>query len=158
VVSDSAYMDDPETEQAPLIALGDDDDHGHDVEVAGDNVGANGTANGHATAAEINTPALRLKRSARWYQAKTPRTVVLLMTWLICVMTLSGSIVVIPIGRIIESVLCQKFYDTTEPIPEEKCKGDEVQTELAWIGALIAALEAVIHLVVAFPWSILSDR
>ena len=146
------------SDEAPLIALGDEDDHGHDVEVAGDGVPTNDSANGHIATNEVNTSALQLKRSARWYQAKTPRTVVLLMSWLICVMTLSGSIIIIPIGRLIESVLCQNFYNTTDPVPEENCKGDEVQTELAWIGAIIAAMEAIIALVVAFPWSILSDR
>jgi hypothetical protein len=151
-------MDDTEREDAPLIPLGDEDEHGHDIEVAGAGAPSATDFNSHKPDNEANGPSLRLKRSARWYQAKTPRAVVLLMTWLICIMSLSGSIAIIPVGRLIESVLCQKFYDTTDPVPEEKCKGDEVQTELAWIGTIIAALEAVIALVVSFPWSILSDR
>jgi hypothetical protein len=151
MTSDTADTTASDAERAPLIALADEDEYGHDIEVADE-------SNGHGATPEANATLLRLRRSARWYQAQTPRGVVLLMTWLVGVLTLCGSISLIPLGRLIESVLCQRFYDTTDPVPEDQCKGDEVQTELAWIGAWIGALGSVVSLVVAFPWSILSDR
>lgn len=79
-----------------------------------------------------------------WYQARSPPAVIGLVTWMLFCMTLSGTVAVIPMGRMIESVICRRHYGTEEPVDELLCKTDAIQTELAWLGAGYVTINAVV--------------
>ncbi|KAL1855338.1 hypothetical protein VTK73DRAFT_8576 [Phialemonium thermophilum] len=96
-------------------------------------------------------------RSA-WNQPATPTGVVTLLTFIIFCLVLSGVMALIPMGRLIEDAVCRRYYGSTEPVDESLCKVDEVQTELAWLGGLYALVNALVSLVVSFPWGMMSDR
>ena len=78
-------------------------------------------------------------KAARW-QAKTPKTIVLLAATLKFCIVCCGMLMLIPIYRLLEDALCHNFYDDDSPgiIDEMKCKVDEVQANLAvllgWLG------------------------
>ncbi|KAF7552268.1 hypothetical protein G7Z17_g4443 [Cylindrodendrum hubeiense] len=87
-----------------------------------------------------------------------PRTrVLVLLGFTMFCMALCGSMVLVPLSRLAENVICHQYYDTTEPIEEKHCKVDEIQTKLAWLGACAAMLDSTVSLLVSLPWGILSD-
>lgn len=92
---------------------------------------------------EIDDDAPEPRRRA-WYQPSTPAGVVGLMTFIIFVMTLSGTMSLIPLGRLIEDVVCRKHYETPDPVEEHLCKVDAVQTKFAWLGGLYVFINSII--------------
>nr|XP_036574561.1 membrane protein C14C4.07 [Colletotrichum truncatum]KAF6781010.1 membrane protein C14C4.07 [Colletotrichum truncatum] len=94
------------------------------------------------------------------FQARSPRAVILTLAALKFSITICGMLLMIPLLRLIEDDICHKHYklSPSEEIPEMKCKVDEVQKDMAWLFGWQALLGAVINLVVAFPYGILSDR
>ncbi|KUJ23460.1 MFS general substrate transporter [Mollisia scopiformis] len=80
----------------------------------------------------------------------------------------SGGFLGIPQARIIEDVLCHKYYDVgkaqmkaldgKDSIDEDMCKLESIQSELAFILAIQSALSAIIGFIAAFPWSLVADR
>lgn len=85
-----------------------------------------------------------LARRRAWYQPATPAGIVGVLTFILFSMTLSGTISLIPLGRLIEDVICRKFYDTLDPVDEDQCKVDEVQTKLAWLGGGYIFINSII--------------
>lgn len=117
--------------------------------------------------------------AAQWlalrYQVSSPNAVVGLLSTIIFVMALSGTMSLIPLGRLIEDAVCRKYYGSSDPVDEKLCKVDEVQTELAWLGGLYVVIDSAIGIyvvcrllnleltqvagfVVSLPWGIISDR
>lgn len=71
------------------------------------------------------------------------RVLVLLGFTMFC-MALCGTLVLVPLSRLAENLLCHQYYGTTEPIEEKRCKVDEVQTKLAWLGACAAMIDSTV--------------
>ena len=86
--------------------------------------------------------------SPRWsiakYQVSSPNAVVGLVSLIIFCMALSGTMSLIPLGRLIEDAICRRYYRSSEPVDEKLCKVDEVQTELAWLGGLYVVIDSTI--------------
>lgn len=72
---------------------------------------------------------------AKPWQAKTPGAVVFLAATMKFCITSSGMLMLIPIYRLIEDSVCHAFYEDDSPalIEEMECKGDEVQSRLAFL-------------------------
>lgn len=93
-------------------------------------------------------PAKPRFRASRW-QAKSPGTIVLLVSLLKFAVTCSGMMMLIPIYRLIEDSLCHVYYEDDSPdlIEEMKCKVDEVQSELAiligWFNLVTAVMSTI---------------
>ncbi|KAB5555062.1 major facilitator superfamily domain-containing protein [Coniochaeta sp. 2T2.1] len=100
--------------------------------------------------------------AARWsssrYQVSSPKAIVALVSIIIFALALSGTMGLIPMGRLIEDSICRKYYGTADPVEEKLCKVDAVQTELAWLGGLYVVIDSAIGFTVSFPWGIISDR
>jgi hypothetical protein len=70
--------------------------------------------------------------------------------------------------RIFEDILCRKYYDQIrskdgggggdEPIDEAMCKVDAIQSELAYLFAIMSSLNAAFSVLAALPWGIAADR
>jgi hypothetical protein len=65
--------------------------------------------------------------------------------------------------RIFEDIICRKYYDQIrsrgdEPIDEAMCKVDAIQSELAYLFAITASLNALFSVISALPWGIAADR
>ena len=125
-----------------------------------------------------DAPPIHQRRRRLWYQPASSTGVVGLITLMLFLLTLSGTIALLPMARIIEDTICRKHYHSTEPVDEEKCKVDEVQAEFAWIGGLQALVTAIMGekrlrksrrngyklttsppgFLVSFPYGVLSDR
>ncbi|GKT41044.1 MFS efflux pump atnC [Colletotrichum spaethianum] len=94
------------------------------------------------------------------FRAHSPRTVILMLALLKFALTCKGTLLMMPLMRLIEDGICHKHYHLgpAETIPEMKCKADEVQTDLAWLGGWQSLIGAVVNMIVAFPYGVLSDR
>ncbi|KAI0404698.1 major facilitator superfamily domain-containing protein [Xylaria palmicola] len=64
--------------------------------------------------------------------------------------------------RIFEDILCRRYYGRVrgdgQPIDEEMCKVDAIQSELAYLFAVQNSLNAAVSLVAALPWGIAADK
>lgn len=71
-----------------------------------------------------------------------------------------------PGTRIFEGIACRNFYDKNEPakigpdnqVPEEECKGPEVQGEIAIIKGYLELFDGVASILLALPYGLLADR
>lgn len=74
----------------------------------------------------------------------------------------AGGLINIPQVRLTEDVLCHEYYGRMSsldvPIDEEMCKLEPIQSELAFILAVLSAFTAATGFVSAYPWSLLADR
>ncbi|KAI1209185.1 MFS general substrate transporter [Annulohypoxylon truncatum] len=85
---------------------------------------------------------------------------------LLCVIALiasaSSGFINIPVTRIVEDVVCRKYYDIKEsagsPIDEKQCKDDAIQSKVAFVMALSGSLDAAVGFFAAFPWGLAADR
>jgi hypothetical protein len=82
--------------------------------------------------------------SSSRYQVSSPSAIVALVALIIFCMTLSGTMSLIPMGRLIEDAICRRYYGSAEPVDEKLCKVDQVQTELAWLGGLYVVIDSAI--------------
>ncbi|KLU91073.1 hypothetical protein MAPG_09596, partial [Magnaporthiopsis poae ATCC 64411] len=154
------YYDEPPEghENAPLLEIEVDDTvvGVSDAEANDDDGQPAGAKNGrpHGAGAEAQQP----RRRHRWYQVRSPRAVVTTVALMLFAMTLSAMVLIIPLARLVEDDLCRRHYGTSAPVDEEKCKVDEVQMRLAWLGGCASVINAITELVVSFPWGLLADR
>lgn len=97
-------------------------------------------------------------RSRAWGRMTTEIVVCIL----ILVITTSAGFLNIPMTRIYEDILCRKFYGRSSgergPIREDMCKEDAIQSELAYLFAVMHTINAAISCLVAMPWGIAADR
>lgn len=74
----------------------------------------------------------------------------------------AGGFIEIPQARLVENILCQQYYNRLHadggPIDDEMCKVEPVQSKMAFILAILAALNAIVGFWAAFPWSLVADR
>ncbi|KAN0099811.1 MFS general substrate transporter [Hyaloscypha variabilis] len=98
--------------------------------------------------------------SKYWFQVQRPRTIAILLSLLIFILCIAASLLTVPTTRILEDALCHIHYDVegTADIDEKLCKDDAIQSQLAYLNGLVSMLEAVVGLLVAFPYGVLSDR
>ena len=80
------------------------------------------------------------------FQVRRPRAIVLTTALLKFILTCSGSMILLPIFRLLEDAFCHEFYGDDSPgmIDERKCKVDEVQRRLAYLGGWVAMMSAVV--------------
>lgn len=64
--------------------------------------------------------------------------------------------------RIFEERFCREYYSSirspSNPLDEELCKVDIVQSRLAYLFAINAFIDAAIGCLVAMPWGLVADR
>ncbi|GJD03580.1 major facilitator superfamily transporter [Colletotrichum higginsianum] len=70
----------------------------------------------------------------------------------------SAGLWTIPATRQVEDVVCRQHYDVLEPIDEDRCKEDAIQSRVAMVFAIYGALQATIAAASAVPWGIVADR
>ncbi|KAF7592169.1 hypothetical protein BBP40_000656 [Aspergillus hancockii] len=86
-----------------------------------------------------------------------PVPVYLLSTCIFCLAG-SGAFLDVPLARLIEDNLCRRYVWHDSSIDERLCKTDEIQSELAHLNGSLPLVEAVVGLLVAFPFGVLADR
>ncbi|KAI1763481.1 MFS general substrate transporter [Hypoxylon sp. FL1150] len=72
----------------------------------------------------------------------------------------AGAFLTIPMTRIYEDILCHEHFGIppSQPIDEETCKVDVVQSRLAYLFAVLESLNAGLSCLVALLWGIVADR
>ncbi|OGM41673.1 hypothetical protein ABOM_009994 [Aspergillus bombycis] len=70
----------------------------------------------------------------------------------------SGAFLSLPLIRLIEDNLCRRTTEQGSSIDERLCKTDQIQSELAYLNGSLLLVEALVGLVVAFPFGALADR
>ncbi|RAQ69191.1 hypothetical protein COH21_012931, partial [Aspergillus flavus] len=70
----------------------------------------------------------------------------------------SGAFIGLPLTRLIEDNLCRRYVQQGSSIDERLCKTDKIQSELAYLNGSLLLVEALVGLVVAFPFGVLADR
>ncbi|SPO06115.1 uncharacterized protein DNG_08804 [Cephalotrichum gorgonifer] len=95
----------------------------------------------------------------RWRVTST-RGVLLLATWVKFSVTLSGMMLLLPTFRLLEDIFCRRHLGYTGPdmIEESKCKGPEVQEDLAYLLGWLMLVMAIVGVVIALPYGALADR
>jgi MFS transporter, PCFT/HCP family, solute carrier family 46 (folate transporter), member 1 len=82
------------------------------------------------------------------FQARTPRSIVLLLSLNILCLATGGSLLIVPVTRILEDILCHGYYDglhgQDDSIDERLCKIDAIQSELAYLNGILSMIEATI--------------
>ncbi|KAI1323370.1 MFS general substrate transporter [Xylariaceae sp. FL0255] len=95
---------------------------------------------------------------------QNPDLLVGILTLVIFIASASGGFLNIPMIRVFEDILCRQYYDKIRnredgaPIDEGMCKVDAIQSELAYLFAVMAALNAGLSCLSALPWGIAADR
>ena len=83
----------------------------------------------------------------KWYQAKSPAAVVAMLSVILFLLVLSATLAMMPLVRLMEDGICRKYYGTTEPVDEEKCKVGDIQTQLAWLGGIAGVVDAIVRMI-----------
>ena len=95
-------------------------------------------------------------------KAQKPSTIVWILIAGIFFGSAAGGLVVIPEMRIFEDIICHQYYDManrlTEPIKEELCKIDQIQSRLAYLFAINESITAAVGCLAALPWGIAADK
>ncbi|KAJ5206688.1 Major facilitator superfamily domain general substrate transporter [Penicillium cf. griseofulvum] len=71
-------------------------------------------------------------------------------------LSVAGTFLNVPLTRLIEDNLCTRYSQGTPT--EELCKTDKIQSKLAYLNGGLPLMEAVVGLIVAFPFGVLADR
>lgn len=91
-----------------------------------------------------------------------PQAIVLIICTIIGVVSMAGGFQAIAATRIFEDILCRKYYQGTlnleEPIDEDLCKVDAIQSELAYLFAVSISITGLASALMAIPWGIAADR
>ncbi|PHH70055.1 hypothetical protein CDD80_6273 [Ophiocordyceps camponoti-rufipedis] len=104
---------------------------------------------------EETTPLLGRADSSR------ARSIVILLSLVVFCLSCFGSLGSVPLNRLLEDRICRRYgadYARLSFIDEQVCKADAVQSQLAHLNGLLDTLEAVVGLLVAFPYGALSDK
>lgn len=120
-----------------------------------------GLSNGHTSGSGVKPLARgRISTLLHRFQARKPATIIWLLSAAMFVFTASGMMIMVPMFRLMEDAICHTYYKKPPgvEIEEAKCKGDEVQSELAWLGGIATMLGSVIGVVAALPYGVLADR
>jgi len=80
----------------------------------------------------------------KWYQTKSPGAVVAMLSAILFLLVLSATLAMMPLVRLMEDGICRRYYGTTEPVDEEKCKVGDIQSQLAWLGGIAGVVDAVV--------------
>ncbi|KAI0429899.1 major facilitator superfamily domain-containing protein [Xylaria sp. FL1042] len=95
-------------------------------------------------------------------KAEKPGIIVFILCVVIFVGSASSGFQNMPMTRIFEDILCRQYYDQihshNEPIDEDMCKVDAIQSKLAYLFAIMSSLNAGVSVLAALPWGIAADR
>ncbi|KAI5249346.1 MFS general substrate transporter [Aureobasidium subglaciale] len=96
------------------------------------------------------------------------RKVILLIALIAAISSISGSFIALPFTRLVESAICQQYYESApdrggelllaRDVDEADCKIDVIQARLAYVLAIQEILEAVSGFAFALPYGLLADR
>ncbi|KAI1131399.1 major facilitator superfamily domain-containing protein [Nemania abortiva] len=95
-------------------------------------------------------------------KARNPNSIVAILCLVIFVASAAGGFQSMSTTRIFEDILCRQYYDqlrsSDEPISEDMCKVDAIQSKLAYLFAILASLNAGVSVLAALPWGIAADK
>ncbi|KAI0193161.1 major facilitator superfamily domain-containing protein [Astrocystis sublimbata] len=89
-----------------------------------------------------------------------PGVIIVILYIIVFVASASGGFQNISMTRIFEDILCRRYYNrgNDEPIDEEMCKIDAIQSDLAYLFAIQFSLNAGVSVLTALPWGIAADK
>ncbi|PMB68708.1 hypothetical protein BM221_005289 [Beauveria bassiana] len=98
-------------------------------------------------------------RAARW-QVRSPRRIILLVSFAKFCIVCSGLMLMVPMFRLIEDAICHGVLDDASPglLDEMTCKDDDVQARLATFMGWSGLVNSIVTLITAFPFGAMSDR
>ncbi|KAI3325438.1 MFS general substrate transporter [Xylariaceae sp. AK1471] len=97
-------------------------------------------------------------------KSQSPNSIIAILCIVIFVGSASAGFQHMSMTRIFEDILCRQYYDqirsngSDEPINEAMCKVDAIQSELAYLFAVMFSLNAGFSVLAALPWGIAADR
>ncbi|KAI1296972.1 major facilitator superfamily domain-containing protein [Xylaria venustula] len=95
-------------------------------------------------------------------KAEKPGTIVFILCVVIFIGSMASGFLYMPLTRIFEDILCRQYYDQIhshdQPIDEDMCKVDAIQSKLAYLLAIMASLNAGVSVLSALPWGIAADK
>ncbi|RYP10649.1 hypothetical protein DL764_000533 [Monosporascus ibericus] len=113
----------------------------------------------------VSVTSLESLTSVRVPKVYEGRTIVGLLCIIVFVTTCSNGFIDTPLTRIIEDILCRRYYSSRGPHPlggdqidEKLCKENIIQTDLQDIISTMNMLSSIAAFVAAFPWGLAADR
>ncbi|KAM3447079.1 hypothetical protein MY3296_009074 [Beauveria thailandica] len=109
--------------------------------------------------APTTTPFRPRIRAAPW-QVRSPRHIVLLVSFAKFCLVCSGLMLMVPMFRLVEDAICHGVLDDASPglLDEMKCKDDGVQARLATFMGWSGLVNSIVTLITTFPFGAMSDR
>ena len=100
------------------------------------------------------------RESLRPWHIATPGAISTIACVAMFLWVLSGMIIVVPAAHLAQDILCRKHYSRVDwdPIDEELCKAEEIQSSMAWVFGLSMSLGTAVGLLATIPYGILADR
>jgi len=95
-------------------------------------------------------------------KVQSPNSIITILCIIIFIGCTSSGFQNMSTTRIFEDILCRQYYDKIRsregpPINEDMCKIDAVQSELAYLFAIMNSLNAGFSVLSALPWGIAAD-
>lgn len=99
-------------------------------------------------------------------ESKDGQSVLWTLLLLLILTNMATSLYNLPLNRVIELRLCREYYFQRDPsiigsdgsIPEELCKPNQVQQQLAWLQGIMETTVIVCDFIVTIPFSFLAER
>ncbi|RYP41102.1 hypothetical protein DL767_001263 [Monosporascus sp. MG133] len=113
----------------------------------------------------LSAASLESLTSVRVPKVHKGSTIVGLLCIVVFVTTCSNGFVETPLTRIIEDILCRRYYSSHgshplggDQIDEKLCKENIIQTDLQDIMSTMTMLSSIAAFLAAFPWGLAADR
>ncbi|CAI6088547.1 unnamed protein product [Clonostachys chloroleuca] len=95
-------------------------------------------------------------------EARGQNIIILMLCVILFFASWANGFTQIPLLRLVEDRICHEYYDMSmsplEPIDENLCKGEWIQSRLAFILSISSAIGALAGFLAAFPWGAAADR
>lgn len=97
----------------------------------------------------------------------SPKVVVYMLAVMVFFIMIGNYLIMVPQVRILEDIICRHYYDGLDGkrhiglydgVPEDSCKGNEVQEELSLITGISSFLNCIPGILLAIPYGIVADR
>ncbi|KAI0141636.1 major facilitator superfamily transporter [Xylariaceae sp. FL1272] len=109
----------------------------------------------------LSVTSIRSITSINVPKAHKNSTIIFFLYIIVFVASSSEGFIELPLTRFLEDIVCHEYYDmksSDQPIDERLCKENPIQQKVAYILAILSALQAIVSFFAALPWGVAADK
>ncbi|KAI1267607.1 major facilitator superfamily transporter [Xylariaceae sp. FL1019] len=108
----------------------------------------------------LSVTSIRSITSINVPKAHKNSTIILFLYIIVFVASSADGFIELPLTRILEDTICHDYYEKSpdQHIDERLCKENPIQQKVAYIFAILSALQAIVSFVAALPWGVAADK